>query len=143
MHTQLSLFDDTATRLGDLDAAIARAMHQAFARCGKSKDEIVDAMNAVADRGRFKLTKGNAKALTVATFEKWLSVKEKHHVPPSRAINAFCEVVKDLTPLQVQLQVHGADIMTPKDRKLRDYGAIVIKDRKTKRDKRKMEEELL
>lgn len=142
MH-QLSLFDDTATRLGDLDAAIARAMRQAFARCGKSKDEIVDAMNAVADRGRFKLTKGNAKALTVATFEKWLSVSERHHIPPTRAINVFCEVVQDYNALRIQLHVHGADIMTPKDKKLRDYGEIVIKDRKTKRDKRKLEEELL
>ncbi|CCO22199.1 hypothetical protein [Maridesulfovibrio hydrothermalis] len=74
MQTQLSLFDDTTTRLGDLDAIIARAMHQTFAQCGKSKNEVVDAMNGVAERGRFKLTKGNVKTLTAATFEKWLSV---------------------------------------------------------------------
>jgi len=143
MQEQLTLFDDTATRLGDLDAAIARAMHRAFTRCGKSKDEVVDAVNAIADRGRFKLNKGNAKLLTVATFEKWLSVSERHHISPTRAINVFCDVVQDYSPIRVQLHVHGADIMTPKDKKLRDYGEIVIKDRKNKRDKRKLEEELL
>ena len=143
MQEQLTLFDDTATRLGDLDAAIARAMHQAFARCGKSKDEVVDAMNGVADRGRFKLTKGNAKALTVATFEKWLSVSERHHIPPTRAINVFCDVVQDYSPIRVQLQVHGADIMTPEDKKFRDYGESVIEELKAKKKKRKMQEGLL
>lgn len=142
MMEQLSLFDDFATRLGGLDAAIATAMHRAFNGCGLSKDEVVDKMNAEAVRARVKLTKGNAKELTVSTFEKWLSSTEQHHLPPTRAINIFCKVVNDLTPIRVQLIVHGADIMTAKDKQLRDYGESVIATKKSRKRMKDLEDSL-
>ncbi|OEU69177.1 MAG: hypothetical protein BA863_03490 [Desulfovibrio sp. S3730MH75] len=139
---QLSLFDDFATRLGGLDAAIATAMHRAFSGCGLSKDEVIDKMNAEAVRARVKLTKGNAKELTVSTFEKWLSASEQHHLPPTRAINIFCKVVNDLTPIRVQLIVHSADIMTATQKTLCDIGETYIATKKTRKRMKDLEDSL-
>ncbi len=139
---QASLFDDFATRLGGLDAAIAKAMHQAFTECGLSKDEVVDMMNAAALDAQVKLTKGNARELTVATFEKWLSANEVHHLPSTRAINIFCRVVKDLTPLAVQLVVHDAEIMTARQKTIYDIGEAYIANKKSRKRMKELEDSL-
>ncbi|WP_163352021.1 hypothetical protein [Desulfovibrio sp. JC010] len=99
-------------------------------------------MNNVAVRGGFKLTKGNARKLTVATFEKWLSVAEKHHLPTTRAINTFCAVVNDMSPLLAQLQVHDAQIMTREQAVKCELGDLYLASKETRKRMRELEGQL-
>ena len=136
---QLSLFDDPSADLAMLLARIKSAMHQSAASCGLSREEIVDRMNEIAKRAGVSLSRGNAKSVTLATLEKWLNPANADHVPSLLVVNVFCMVTKSTAPLLVMLDLHGCGVMTPEDKKLRDYAEAILAERDARKRKKQLE----
>jgi hypothetical protein len=139
---QLSLFDDHSADLAMLMARVKSAMNQSAMRCGASRDEIADRMNEIAKSAGVSLSRGNAKSVTLATLEKWLNPANAEHVPSILAVNVFCLATKSTAPLMVMLGLHGCGVMTPEDKKLRDYAKAILAEREARKRKKMMEMEL-
>jgi hypothetical protein len=123
---QLGLFEQTPSlygQLAGLNQAVKAAMNRAADRCRKlSRQQICDAMNALADAAGVKLTGGNAKQLSFATLEKWLAPLDTEHLPSLVAIHVFCLVVDDLEPLRVQAAAQGCELADADDIRDRELG---------------------
>ncbi|WP_419787249.1 hypothetical protein [Pseudodesulfovibrio sp.] len=139
---QLSLFDDPSAELTMLMVKVKSAMNQSAARCGLSRDEIADRMNEIAAKSGVGLTRGNAKNIKTATIEKWLNPSNRDHQPSLVAVNVFCMAVKNVAPLAAMLGLHGCGVMTPEDKKLRDYAEALIAERDARKRKKQLEMEL-
>jgi len=137
---QLSLFEtDQSAELAMLMANVKSAMNRAASRCGLSRDEIVDRMNQIARSAGISLSRGNAKSVTLATLEKWLNPANTEHQPSILAVNVFCTAVKSVEPLAAMLRPHGCGVMTPQDKKLRDYADAILAEREAKKRKKQLE----
>ena len=90
-----------------------------------------------------RMTKGRSRTISLDTLEKWLSTEEREHVPSLIALHIFCLALNDTAPFQTWLTAFGCDVMTPEDRRLRDYGSACIEDKARAKRKRKLEEKLL
>jgi len=139
---QLSLLDDPIADLTMLMVKTKSAMNRSAARCGLSRDEIVDRMNAIAAQAGISMSRGNAKGIKTATLEKWLNPANAEHQPSLVAVNVFCMAVKDTTPLAAMLNLHGCGVMTPDDKKLRDYAEAILAERKARKRKKQLEMKL-
>jgi len=117
-------------------------MNQCAAQCGLSRDQIVDRMNKVAARSGVTLTRGNAKSVKVTTLEKWLNPANTDHLPSIIAVNVFCLAVDNIAPLSAMLNLHGCGVMTPEDKKLRDYAEAIIEERDARKRKKQLEMKL-
>lgn len=105
--SQLSLF---APGL-DIDPVVKAAMREAARTSGLSREQICDRMNDLAGQAGIRLGGGNAKALAMATLEKWLNPLDREHIPSARAIGVFCRVVQDRAPLQALVAPHGLHLI--------------------------------
>ncbi|AMK10891.1 hypothetical protein [Pseudodesulfovibrio indicus] len=140
---QLSLFDtDPSAELAMLMASLKSAMNRAAARCGLSREEIADLMNEIAKSAGVSVSRGNARSVTLATLEKWLNPANTEHQPSVLAVNVFCMAVKSAEPLAVLLRPHGCGVMTPQDKKLRDYANAILEEREAKKRKKQLEMKL-
>ncbi len=136
---QLSLFNDPSAGLATLMAQVKSAMNASASRCGLSREQIVDKMNATAKSGGVSLCRGNARSVTLATLEKWLNPANSEHIPTLVAVNVFCLVVDNIAPLEAMLNLHGCGVMTPQDKKLRDYADAILEEREAKKRKKQLE----
>lgn len=107
-----------------------------------SRDLIADRMTELSRQAGVKLTSGNAKGVKTATLDKWVAPSDLEHPPSLLALVAFCMATGDLRPMEPLLAALGCEVMTPEDRKLRDYGKAVLAERKAKKQKRKLEVDL-
>jgi hypothetical protein len=107
-----------------------------------SREAIVDRMNAISETAGVKITGGNSKKLSLATFEKWLNPADRERVPGTLALNVFCVAVDDYRPLEVQLRLHGLGVLNAEDRRLRDYAKAIIEEKKARKRKRDLEAKL-
>lgn len=139
---QASLFDDFSEELTMLMVRIKTAMNRSATQCGLSRDEIADCMNEIAAESGVSLTRGNANRLKTTTLEKWLNPTNIDHQPSMAAVNVFCRVVKSIAPLEPMLGLHGCGVMTPDDRKKRDYADALLAERKARKRKRQLEMDL-
>lgn len=139
---QLFLFDDPSAELTMLMVKIKSAMNRSAAQCGLSREQIVDRMNNIATKSGVSLTRGNAKKIKTATLEKWLNPANMDHQPSLVAVNVFCMAVKSAAPLAAMLELHGCGVMTPEDRKLRDYAEAIIAEREARKRKKQLEMKL-
>lgn len=126
---QLSLFTES-TRImqaGAFISAIKAALRRAAEDCGLSRDQIVEAINAVTLATGKRLTAGRSKVIHRDTLDKWLASEEAEHVPGLLAVHVFCIATASNTPLLVWLALlGGGELMTEEDRFFRDYGRAVI-----------------
>lgn len=116
MHDrQLSLFNSTSSRIAGLDRGIKVAMNEACRNAciqqGLSRDNILDKMNEIALKAGVRLTGGNAHALSLAMFEKWLNPADKGHMPSLRALAVFCAAVESVTPFAVLVASVGGAVI--------------------------------
>lgn len=139
---QLSLFEDPSAKLAMLMANLKSAMNRTASQCGLSRDEIAARMNEIARSAGVSLSRGNAKGVTLATLEKWLNPANAEHQPSILAVNVFCLAVKNAAPLAAMLQPNGCGVMTPEDKKLRDYAAAIIAEREARKRKKVLESNL-
>jgi len=136
---QLSLIhDQKAASLGGIRAAIKAAMRRAAARTNLSRDEILDAMNDYAREHGICLTRGNAKALGMATLEKWLNPNDRDF-PPPEGMHVFSLVVQDISFLDVQARVHGCRVINGDDAKLLRKQQILQEIQEKKKELKRLE----
>jgi len=137
---QLSLFEaDQSAELAMLMSSVKSAMNRAASQCGLSRDEITDRMNKIAQSAGVSLSRGNARSVTLATLEKWLNPSNSEHQPSILVLNVFCIAVKSVEPLAAMLRPHGCGVMTPQDKKLRDYADAILKEREARKRKKQLE----
>lgn len=121
---QLTLFDqDNADLAGivGVTAVIRAAMNRAAAASSLSRAQIVDRMNELARYSGKRMTRGNAKSISLDTLEKWLN-PESEHIPSLQAVEFFMRALGNKAPLDSWLALHGCEIMTDEDRYYRDVG---------------------
>jgi hypothetical protein len=142
--TQLTLpLNDPSIVLAGFVASLKASMNRAAAdHPHMSRAEILDRMNELALNAGITITGGNAKSLSLATFEKWLNPRDIEHVPSVLAVNVFCLATGDFRPLQVQLQLHGYGVLTEEDKQLRDYARAIIAEKNARKRKKALEAKL-
>lgn len=142
---QYPLIDQRETALAglmpSLKAALNRACRTWCDHHGLKREALLDKLNDQAAAAGVSMTAGNGR-LSLATLEKWLAPRDASHVPSVMAVNVLCLVTEDTTPLAVLLGLHGCAIMGPEDKRLRDYGAAIIEERKARKRKRQLEADL-
>jgi hypothetical protein len=145
---QLSLFheseDDAATAAL---AGLVPLIRATMARVAEehptlSRDLIADRMTEISRSAGVKLSRGNATSVKTTTLDKWLAPAERDHPPSLPALMAFCMATRDVRPLLPLLKAMGCEVMTPEDRKMRDYGKAILAEREAKKLKRKLEADL-
>jgi hypothetical protein len=144
MSTQLSLFDDhnaAISQIAGFDVVLKAAMNRAAAASPHSRAEIVKRMNELSQRAGRRLTGGNAKSISLDTLEKWLN-PESDQVPPTRAVNVFMHACGSIEPLAAWAGGHGCGLMTPKDKKLRDFAEKKITLQRVAAEARRLESQL-
>ena len=123
---QLSLLTESKNifSAGSLVPVIKAAMRRLGDESGKSRDEIVDAMNAISLATGKRLTGGKARGIHRDTLDKWLNPEEAEHVPGLFALHVFCLALESPSPLLAWLSLlgGGVEIMTVEDRRLREPG---------------------
>lgn len=143
---QIGLFEQDGGRMAShvagLMTAVRACMAQAAARSQLSRAQILDRINAIILAAGVRLTKGNAKAISGDTLDKWLNPGEREHAPSLLAVNVFCLAVGDASAVAAMLHLHGMEPMTTEDRKFRDYGRAMAHQRKVRKALRKIEEDL-
>lgn len=82
----------------NVDFAVKDAMNQAAKNCSLSREQIVDKMNNLASGYQIRLNQGNAKSLTTAMLEKWLSREDPRRIG-YHALVVFCKVTGSLEPI--------------------------------------------
>lgn len=137
---QLSLLETPEFRVSGLLASLKAAMNRAASGHRLSRDQMVDAMNRIADSSGVRLG-GNAK-LTAATLEKWLNPADREHIPSLFGLSAFCLALEDSTPMAALAGVLGCGLMSAEDLRDRDYGRACRLEREARRRKRRLEDEL-
>ena len=143
-HSLFAVEDEHAaiTALGSAMRLVRAAMNRvAEEHPTLSRDLIADLMTEMSRSAGVKLSKGNAKSVKISTLEKWLSPADRDHPPNLLAVVAFCLATKSCAPLEPLLKVMGCEIMTPEDRKLRDYAKAILAEREAKKKKKKLEAE--
>lgn len=143
---QLSLFEEANSRtmqVAGFVSAIKAAMFRAARDSAMSREQITDRMNDVALAAGVRMTQGRARIISQDTLDKWLSADDREHVPSMLAVHVFCAALGTIAPLRVWLSSFGCDVMTPADRKLRNYGQACIEGKVRAKSKRRLEDELL
>lgn len=139
---QLSLFDDTARLAGAMPAIRAAMRTVAGDPGGEGRKALPDKINAVARAAGIRLTGGNARAISEDTLHKWLSPSDESHPPSIHAVLAFCVATGSEAPLRAMLHSVGLDIMTARDRTLRDIGEVETQAKALRKRRLQLEGEL-
>lgn len=142
-HTarQFSLLDLPSL---NVDAEIAASMSRIIDASGLSRAEAVDRLNIASQHYAVRLCSGSAKALGLATFEKWLNPNEPEHLPSTRALNLFCHVFNVTEPLDILARSHGRGwrLIDGEGTKLLELARTEQEIKRLRARKRKIETEL-
>ena len=135
---QFSLFDYDYSRIAGLMPAVRAAMRRAAGNPdGEGRKALVDKRNAIARDAEVRLTAGRAESVSKDVLDKWLSPSDTSHPPSILALVVFCKATGDYEPLRVILA-----IMTPEDRRFRDYGKADMEMKAARKRKKQLEEKL-
>ena len=134
---QLSLFDQpTLNTCRDQKLAMSVGAD----RCGLSREEIVDQMNALAKRCGVNLASNGD--LQMHTFEKWLNPNDLSRQSPTRALSIFCAVVRDTSALDVLARPLGAAVIGLKEQNLLKWARAYMRKRDASKTMRRIEGDL-
>lgn len=134
---QLDLFTSLNT-LRDLK----EAMNRAAAGCGRSRAQLVDRLNGLAERYGVRLMAGNGEKLTVDTLEKWLNPNDDERVIPLKAVSVFCAAVDSLEPLRALVAPLGGEVVGREDRLLLEWAREYHRARQARGRMRRIEQDL-
>jgi len=128
----------------NVDADIAASMSRIVEGSGLSREHVVDQLNTAAVRHGVRICGGSAKALSLATLEKWLNPKETEHVPSTRALNLFCHVFNTVEPLNILARSHGwgCRVVEADEAKVLEVALIEREIKKLRAQARKKEAEI-
>lgn len=129
----------TYSLLAGIDPSVKTSMRIAAKEDHRSREEIVDRMNELADAAGVSITGGNAHQLSLATFEKWLSPTATDQIPSLRALVVFCEVVGAVSPLSALAEPLGARVIDADQAAVLRVAEIEQEIKKLKKQKRMLE----
>ena len=139
---QLSLLDDFID-LSALFPLVKADMRRILGPDGdENRKSFVGKLNKTAARCGVKLTSGNSKELSLDMLNKMLSPSDTSHPLTLLFILVFCIAAKDFAPLRRVVRAVGLDIMTEEDRKFRDFGRAIRKERLAKKEAKDIEAKL-
>ena len=144
MSRQLSLFEteNAATAsIAGFDAVLKAAMNRAAAASPYSRPHLVDRINELTRASGIRLTRGNAKSISMDTLEKWLN-PESDQVPTTRAVHVFMLACGSTAPLVAWAGLHGCSIMTPGDRLKRDWAEKKLRIRRETKEAQQLEQQI-
>lgn len=136
---QMSLFNQPTLNIAD---DFKEAMALAVKNSGLSREQVVEKMNGLAARYGIRLAKGNGKNLNISTLEKWLNLNSPGRMISVKALNVFCAVVGDNTPIDIMVRPLGAKVIGEKDIKKLAWADASLKAKKARRKIRELEAEL-
>lgn len=149
---QLSLFSESGSggqhirveHVGALVPAVKSAMQRALAAASPplSRAQVVDRMNAIADRYGVKLTTGRARLLTIHILDKWLAPNDTDDVPPLAALEIFMLAVQSFEPLECFAEFNGCKLLTPDEGVFYEYGKAKFEAKERARKLKRLEEDL-
>ena len=141
--SQMSLFDCDYTRFAGVMPAVRAAMRRAAgAPDSVGRKGLVDKINLITTEAEIRLTGGQGTSISKDTLDKWLSPSDTSHPPSVLAVLVFCRACDNFEALRVIVQAVGMDLMTPEDRRLRDYAEADLKMKEARKRKRRLEEGL-
>ena len=129
---QLSLIEDIAPLAGALPAIKAAMRGIAGAPEGEGRKALPDKLNAIARASGVKLTSGNAHGISEEMLHKILSPSDDSRPPSVLMLLAYYKATGNPSHLRAMLRSVGLDIMTPEDRKLRDYARATLEQKKAR-----------
>ena len=139
---QLSLLENPAQLAGVMPAIKAAMRVAAGDPEGDGRKALPGKLNSIARASGVKLTSGNTKAISEDTLHKWLSPSDESHPPSIHAVLAFYLATGSDEHLRAMLQSVGLDIMTKRDKKLRDIGEIETQTKVLRKRRRLLEDDL-
>lgn len=126
--------------LPSIKAAMRRALNAAIPAL--SREQLVDRMNDLAKLAGTKITSGKSRSLSLATLEKWLSVKDLEHFPTLPALEIFMIAVNSREPLDVLASIHGYRLISPEEAKILEYGKTKLALKRAGDKMRRLEKEI-
>jgi hypothetical protein len=108
---QLDLFNQT--NLATVMRDIKIAMNQAVRDSGKSREQVLDMVNALAARYGVRLN--GRGGLSKDTFEKWLNAEDESRMPGIKGITFFCAVLNTTAPLAAMVGLLGGQVIEGAD----------------------------
>ena len=116
------------------------AMNQAVKDSDKSRDQVIDLMNALAARHGIRL---NGKGgLSKDTFEKWLNIEEEARMPSIKGLAVFCAVLGTAKPLETMVKLQGGMIIEGNDITLLRWAKRYHQAKDLRKEMRELELEL-
>ena len=141
--SQMSLFDCDYTRFAGVMPAVRAAMRRAAgAPDSVGRKGLVDKINLITTEAEIRLTGGQGTSISKDTLDKWLSPSDTSHPPSVLAVLVFCWACEEFDALRVIVRAVVMDLMTPEDRRLRDYAEADLKMKEARKRKKRLEEEL-
>lgn len=140
MTSQLNLFKAPPT-LNVLRVVKAR-MAEAAKASGKSRDELLDILNELADRYGVCLAGGRGQQLSMASLEKWLNPDEKEHFPSIKALPIFCAATGSVEPIRAMIEPLGWMVIGEQDARLLSWAKHYHRAKNHREQMRKLEAEL-
>ena len=141
--SQMSLFDCDYPRFAGVMPAVRAAMRRAAgAPDSVGRKGLVDKINLIATEAEIRLTGGQRTSISKDTLDKWLSPSDTSHPPSVLAVLVFCRACDNFDALRVIVQAVGMDLMTPEDRRLRDYAEADLRMKEARKRKKRLEEGL-
>lgn len=137
---QLSLFGDPGQWIvssAGFVAGMKTAMRQLVDESGLSRDQVVDAMNAIVRATGKGLCKGS-KFITLPTLEKWLGDEPRGQLPDLWGMHVLMLACQwGMRPLEVWLAFFGCSVLDAAGREKMELAELELE--KTRRDKRRRE----
>lgn len=125
-----------------VDSAVKAAMNKALRGSRMSREQLVDAMNELAETEGIRLSGGNAKRLQLSTLEKWLAPFDREHIPSLKALAIFCKALGASEPMQALVAPLGLRLIDERQAKLLERAEIEEEIRTLKRRKQRIEADL-
>lgn len=118
------------------------AMNDDVKACGLSREQLVDAMNDLADRNGVCLVHGNGVRLTLDTFEKWLNVSDLSRIIPLKDLPIFCAATGRYAAVNVLAKSMGLRVIDAREQKMLSWAEAKLEVQKKSKQIRKLEAEL-
>lgn len=132
----MSLFDQPTLNIA---SDLKHAMHAAVKNSNLSREEVVDKMNALADRYGVRMVSGNSQKLNMSTFEKWLNPDDDSRLMPLRALPVFCAVVECPEIIGLFARPLGYEVIGPEEVSMLKWAKAYFSQRKAAKEMRELE----
>lgn len=136
---QLELFNMITLNIAK---PLKAAMNDDVKASGKSREQLVDIINDLAERNGVGLVHGNGSCLTLDTFEKWMNVADLSRVIPLKALPVFCAATGRHTPLAIIARSMGLRVIDDREQKMLSWAEAKLEIQKKNRQVRRLEAEL-